>query len=295
MGLLKRFVSRVRRKGIIDTLEAAFNISMGVADYYFNPLARKHAHLPPSNFQSIRGDIVRLGIDVIPYRINLEDFHKWLEKTPFPKEYKDSYRDSYGPHMFIEKALEHYLSTVFLGLNETDTFIDIAAANSNWAELAEPIYGCKGYMLDLSYPTGIHDNKIGADATRIPLPDGFASKIALHCAFEMFENDADIRFIPEAYRILKPGGKMVIIPLYIHNLYHAEQNPRLDRRGLDYQGAERYWRPNFVRFARFYSVEAFKQRIVNNMADFHLNIYSIENEKEVNDQCYCKFVAVFEK
>ncbi len=48
------------------------------------------------------------------------------------------------------------------------------------------------------------------------------SKIALHCAYEMFENDADINLINEANRVLRKGGKMIIIPLYMDHIYHIQ-------------------------------------------------------------------------
>lgn len=58
-------------------------------------------------------------------------------------------------------------------------------------------------MLDFSaHIFRINDKKIGADATKIPLPDGFAMKMALHCTYEMSEGDADIRLLPKAHRVL---------------------------------------------------------------------------------------------
>ena len=90
---------------------------------------------------------------------------------------------------------------------------------------------------------------------------------------------------------------MVILPLYMHNFYFADSSPLADRRGLDYQGAERVWRDDGykVRFSRKYSVKAFLERVVSNLNGLSLKIYYIENEREVDDKCYLKFAAVFEK
>jgi hypothetical protein len=55
----------------------------------------------------------------------------------------------------------------------------------------------------------------------------------------MFEGDADMRLIPETVRVLRHGGKMVMLPLYMHHLYYADSDPQADRRGLDYQGPRR--------------------------------------------------------
>lgn len=92
---------------------------------------------------------------------------------------------------------------------------------------------------------------------------------------------------------------MVILPLYMHNFSFVDSSPFTDRRGLDYQGAERVWRDDGhrVRFSRKYSVKAFKERVVNNLSGFSLKIYYIENEKEEDAilNLYLKFAAVFEK
>ena len=65
----------------------------------------------------------------------------------------------------------------------------------------------------------MHDHKIGGDAASLPVPDGFATKMALHCSLEHFESDSDIRFFQEAHRVLSPGGKLVVVPLYLTERY----------------------------------------------------------------------------
>jgi len=290
--LISKIVQRIREKSITDIIGITWNIGQGLVDYYLKPSTKKQSCLPKPDYEKIRSDMENAGLNVIPYRIDVADFYKWLSKAAFPKEYIDSY----GPK-FTEKALEHYLGTKLLELEGGDVMIDVAAASSPWFEMAERLCKCKAYALDLSFPKGINGKKIGADATAMPLTDNFATKMALHCAYEMFEGDADIRLIPEADRVLAPGGKMVILPLYMHNFYFADSSPLADRRGLDYQGAIRVWRDDGynVRFSRKYSVNAFIERVVKHLGSLSLNVYFIENEKEVDPICYCKFAAVFEK
>ena len=287
--LISKVAAMIRGRSITDIIGATWNIGQGLADYYLNPFAKRQSRLPKPDYEKIRADMENAGLRVIPYRIDIKDFYKWLDKAAFPKKYADFY----GPK-FVEKALEHYLGAKLLELGRGDVLIDIAAASSPWFEIAERMYRCKAYALDLSFPEGINGKKIGADATAMPLPNGFATKLALHCAYEMFEGDADIRLIPEAERVLAPGGKMVI---YMHNFYFADSSPLADRRGLDYQGAVRVWRDDGynVRFSRKYSVDAFIERVVKNLGSLSLILYFIENEKEVDPICYCKFVAVFQK
>jgi SAM-dependent methyltransferase len=250
--------------------------------------------LAQPDLTNISKDFEALGVKVIQYKIDVDGFNDWLEQVQFPS----SYIDSYGG-VFVEKALEHYVGASLLQMRSDDMLIDVAAAHSPWYEMARRLYGCDGYALDLVFPSGVHGKKIGADATHMPLPDDFATKITLHCSYEHFEGSADVRLISEAYRILKDGGKMIILPLYMHEFYQALSSPWAGRKGLDYNGAELVWWDYYdaprCRFARNYSVEAFYERIVTNLNGFTLQIYYIENEKEVSPTCYLKFAALFEK
>lgn len=289
-GFIGKVFNRIKRKGFADTVGLVGNVGTGLIDFYLNPFAKKQSKLSPPDYMEIKKDFELSGIEIIPYKINPNDFQKWLKDADFP----ENYRNSYG-NVFIEKALEHYVGAQFLELQKGDVLIDVASAGSPWFEMAERMYGCTAYALDLAFPEGINDKKIGADATRMPLPEGFATKMALHCAYEMFEGDADIRLLPEAERVLQK--KMVILPLYMHNFYFADSSPLTDRRGVNYQGAERVWRDDGhrVRFSRKYSVNVFLDRVVKNLSGFKLKVYYIENEKEVSPACYLKFAGVFEK
>ena len=295
MRISKDFVNvieHVKKRGVLDTLSLLGNIGMGLLDFYFNPHAKKQSKIPSPNHKSIYTDFHDKSIKIIPFHINAPDFREWVEKAGF----SNGYAGSYGT-LFPEKALEHYIGAKLLELDKDDVLIDVAAAHSPWHQIAERLYGCKAYALDKTYPPGINNGIIGADATKMPLPDNSINKIALHCAFEMFEGDADIRLLPEAFRVLAKGGRMVILPLYMHNFYFADSAPISDRRGLDYQGAERVWRDDGhrVRFSRKYSVTAFMERIARNLDGLDLTIYFIENEKDISPYCYLKFAALFEK
>ena len=94
---------------------------------------------------------------------------------------------------------------------------------------------------------------------------------------------------------------MVIIPLYMAQFYHIQSSPKTNRKGIEYGKAKRVWRDDkyLVRFARWYSVEAFKERVANHKDKLNLKIYYFTNEKEMKekhaDKVYVKFAACFTK
>ena len=139
---------------------------------------------------------------------------------------------------------------------------------------------------------------IGGDAADMPVKDGFATKMALHCSFEHFEQDSDIRFIKEASRVLKVNGKVCIVPLYLFEKYVIQTDPSvLTKRGISFEKdatiyCARGWGQ---RHGRFYDVPHLITRIKDNLGGLNLIIYAVKNEKEVDPSCYVKFIAVLDR
>ena len=215
--------------------------------------------------------------------------------------YKD-YKIGYG-ELFIEKALEHFVSLSFTPLSSTSRIIDIANAGSPFPEVVHSTYGCDVWSNDLILPKNNHrknwHRQIEGDACALPIKDDFFDLAVLHCALEMFEGRADIDLILEAGRILKPGGKLVILPLYMNETYHILRDPRTHRNPLPEidDDAELIYCENFgsFAFARYYNLDAFLKRLVNNSSRFELSIYRVRNLPEVNPKCYLNWIAVFNK
>lgn len=287
-----RFRKVIGRYGLKGTISYSLSILPGIIDYYLNPRSVKRSSLPAVDYDRILFELSSLNIPAIPFTIDTAQFHSWLKEVSFPQ----SYIDSCGS-IFPEKALEYYVGLKLLDLGKEDTFVDVGAGHSPWVKMVRKYIGCTAYALDLAYPAGIHDDKIGADATSIPLPDDSITKICLHCSYETFAGNADNRFIRETERVLSPGGKMMILPLYLHNSYFVDSSPWADRRNVDYDGAPRIWRDDghIVTFSRKYSVQAFVQRLLENRGCLSFSLYCVQNETEVADICYLKFAIVFHK
>lgn len=154
------------------------------------------------------------------------------------------------------------------------------------------------FSQDLNYGRGIRGRRIGGDATRLPLPDGFATSLALHCSFEHFEGDADICFLREVRRVLRPGGRVCILPLYLSTEYQNLTDPvvltkgnRPFEPGAVIVGVRGY----FNRFGRVYDVRRFVSRVGENLGGLTLKLYQVLNAAEIDPACYLRLAAVLEK
>lgn len=297
--LFAKVCDRIQKYGFIDTLSGMLNIAWGLGDYYLNPGSMRTSKLPPRDWGHIRLEMEQADLRVVTCQMDVASFRVWLDRAAFP----DYYVEAYGA-LFIEKALEHYVGAELLGLSENELLVDAAASNSPWLQIAPRLYGVNTLAIDLLPPAKpMQGNILVTDATKLPLKESSVDGLILHCAYEMFEGDSDSRLLPEAARVLRSGGRLVILPLYMHHLHYADSSPGADRRGLDYQGAARVWREEQnggvhlggVRFSRKYDVPAFMDRVVSHADGLDLTIYFIENESEVDPRCYLKMAAVFEK
>lgn len=241
-------------------------------------------------------ELKRNNFYITDHYINILDYKEYMRSAEYHKF--SNYYAGGKAGKFIEKSLEHYLAAKVLELSKNDIYIDIASANSPSAQIYRKLYGCRVYRQDLAYPEGINGSCIGGDAGSMPIDDGFVTKMALHCSFEHFEGDADIRFIKEANRVLKKGGKLCILPLCLYNTYAILVDLAvLPRGGIFFEkDAVLYCAKGWKnRHGRFYDVPHLLARIRNNLGGFKLTIHVVQNEKQVDQSCYVKFIALFEK
>src|SRR5205823_8461573 len=114
-----------------------------------------------------------------------------------------------------KKILEYFVSLTIVPIEQDDVVIDVASERSVFPELVRHLTGAVVFRQDLIYRVGIHEDRIGGSAASMPLPDGFATKLTLHNSFEHFEGNADTAFVREAWRVLRPGGAVCIVPLFL--------------------------------------------------------------------------------
>lgn len=245
--------------------------------------------------EHLSDELATLGVEVVPYRIDPAAFRRYVRESGYEAM---GYWAAGGQRAAVEKYLEHFVSLELLAIEPGDVVVDVASCTSPWPELVHQRFGCRVYRQDLSYPDGVDGDRIGGDAAAMPVDDGFADKLALHCSFEHFEEDRDSRFLREAGRVLRPGGRLCILPLYTNRVYSiqtdleawSEREPRLDPTARTHLAED--WGEVH---GRFYDPRRFAERVIEHLGDLRLTLFRVENATEIDPACYLRLAAVLSK
>lgn len=231
------------------------------------------------------------GMDIQNYQIDIPAYQKYLEQAGYTTRYPKYYVGNIN-----EKSLEHYISLQLLEMTPQDVFIDLASEHSPVPEIFARLSGARSYSQDIMYSAGVHGDQIGGDACAMPVEDGFATKAALTCSIEHFEGDADTRLFAELARVLRPGGKVIVVPFYLFNENATQTDPTISvPAGVKFDdGCAIYCAEGWGnRHGRFYSPETFMQRVVQPMTGkFRFDCYHLVNAAEVDASVYARFAFV---
>jgi SAM-dependent methyltransferase len=260
-----------------------------------HPRERRAIPHDPADQRALESSLREHGFTLRDLVLDPAGYRDFLDRARYDRF---QYRQGGAGKNFAEKSLEHYVAAFLLELAPGQVYIDIANLQSPTPEIYAEIFGVDAYRQDLRFPEGLHGKTIGGDAGRMPLPDGFADRMALHCSFEHFEGDADVRFAREAGRVLRPGGRVCILPLYLYPRYAVQTDPAaLPTGGIAFENdatifIARGWNN---RHGRFYDVPHLQSRLLPALAGLKLTILIVRNEKEIAPACYLKFIALLEK
>jgi SAM-dependent methyltransferase len=212
-------------------------------------------------------------------------------------EYSSRYPEYYSNNIH-EKSLEHYIAADLLRMSARDRYIDIASEHSPTPEIYHRLFGCTTYRQDLSLAPGFHGETIGSNAADMPIPDGFANCMALHCSFEHFEGDADQRFVREATRVLAPRGRVCIVPFYLGEEYAVKTDPVVaasEDLSFEPDAILHHARGWGNRHGRFYDPEHAMARVIGQRTGLSATVYRITNFADVHLSCYARFALLLEK
>ncbi|HET7178020.1 MAG TPA: methyltransferase domain-containing protein [Solirubrobacterales bacterium] len=248
-----------------------------------------------ADYEDITPSLAEHGAEILSYRIDVDAFWRYVEDAGYRRM---AYWDGGKARAGTEKWLEHFVSIDLLRPRPGEVFVDVASCSSPFPDILRERWGCRTYRQDWSYPPGLQGDRIGGDAAALPLPAEFADGLTLHCSFDHFEGDRDRRFLREAERILRPGGRLCILPLYTNRRYclqtdlaaWSRRRPGLERDALicvaDGWGEVH---------CRFYDAAHFVERILGSLGRLRLKLYRVENFQEVAADCYLWFAAVLSR
>lgn len=257
------------------------------APRYSNPTALEHNQIE----MALRNE----GVEIQDYAPRVEDFAAFQAANYFPLDY---YGGTIGP-VWDEKLLEHWIAAERLGLagyQPEDVYVDAAAGNSPWAKVLRERFGISAVAIDLEVGPAYRNLPYyrKENATSTTFADASVNGVSLQCAYEMFMGDDDTNLLKELARILKPGGKVIIVPLYTHTHYCAYATPEYYGKGNSDVLAKEYvccdW--NGIPSARFYDVSALIKRVLEPIGNLGMKyqLFALRNKADLGNNIYCHFI-----
>lgn len=247
--------------------------------------------LEEGELDRIAGKLRAAGVVVEDLIVDPREFQQYVDAAGYLDRYKGYYSDNRP-----EKMLEHFVGLRVLELGAGDSVIDLASEHSPVPEIYSRLSGARCYAQDIQYPAGLNGDRIGGDACAMPLPPAFASAATLTCSLEHFEGDGDTRLFAEVARIMRPGGKLVVAPLYMSD-HEATQTDPLCSAAADVPfdaGCVVHCKAGWGnRHGRFYSAESLLRRIVEpNRAVLDFKVLRLRNRAELPSGIYLRQAMV---
>ncbi|MFP4379287.1 MAG: class I SAM-dependent methyltransferase [Candidatus Sumerlaeia bacterium] len=238
--------------------------------------------------------------------IDVADFENFEARfSPYVRNREKIYRTIPGGSTWPEfeppreKVLEYYLTVQALDFGPRKEYLDIASCLSLFPNFVAENYPCRVSRQDLFYPAGKHAvafprikglaifqrktriTCLGSDACNLPLDDTSIDLMTMHCSLEHFEGPGDTSFMQEAFRVLKPGGKLMVIPFYC---------------GDQYQEIIKEEFASGCQFHRYYDPEQFVKRIVEPLTyPCVLEMRYYRNSREIDPEFYCDYSVCLRK
>lgn len=263
--------------------------------------APKYVNPSQEELANIETNLIKMGVKVHDYSPSQDEFRAFKDENWFPPDYHGGLQSS----VWDEKLLEHWIASKLLNLesyDEGDVYVDVAASRSPWVRSLRERTKIAAYAIDLC-PIKPEYKKLFfyrvENATQTSFGDSSVTGVSLHCAYEMFMGDDDIKLLYEIARILKSGGKVVILPLYMHTHYCAYSTPEFYGKGYSNVTAKEYVRSDCagIPSSRKYDVSMLKSRVLDNVNKLGLQykLYVLKNKSGFGNNIYCHFILEITK
>lgn len=295
---MRNLISRAVQKGLAGSMKGvAFRFRRAFHDIRTRN-AIEYRGPDDGELNLIEARIKALDIPVLDLSVDLDEFNQFISTAGFPK----NYHGGVDAPVYREKLLEHFVAWKFLGFGSSQylPYIDVAAGMSPWARMLR-LQGCEAFAVDLTIPA--EHSKLDyyrqEDATRTSFANASIGSASLQCAYEMFAGNHDIELLKELGRILKPGGRAVISPLYTHTHACFYQTPEWFGTPAGDKDAKAYVRRDCwgIPASRKYDPETFKTRVWESALKYGLSpsLYVLRNKEEIGIRIYLHFFLVLDK
>lgn len=239
---------------------------------------------------------------------NEDEFIAYEQSLGFVETYKKGYEliwEKKPYSRYRRKIMEYYIVDKLLNFkswSKEDIFLDLGAQTSPYAKYLREIRGITAYGIDLE--KSIYSDLgyyLQEDVTNLQFADNSIRAMSAQSAFETFTGTTDSELIREAARVLKQEGKLIIIPLYLHEKYISSVSPTYYKKGTADEESFECIRTDCrggLEIGRFYDINALKKRVLDVAEDCGLitKIYVLPNELvECDSFVYLKFILVLEK
>jgi hypothetical protein len=295
---MRTLVSQIVALGPVGLANCMLSRSVRLFHAIRTRAAEEYRNPSDAELASIETRLLEMGILCTDFFAEVSEFEEFNRLAGFPTDY----HGGTGTRVYREKLLEHFVAWKFLCLDNScyTPYVDVAAGGSPWALLLRNS-GVDACAIDITISPEFISERcyLQQDATRTGFENGTVGSASLQCAYEMFSEGQDVAFLYELGRILKPGGRAVISPLYTHTHACYYQTP-------DYYGTvpgdpetKRYIRRDCwgVPFSRKYSPETLKARVWDNALNAGLlpSLHVLRNKYEIGDGIYLYFILVLDK
>ena len=303
--MMSDLIQKIREHGVIGSARKALGLVANNLksryDLWRCRNAPRYANPTVAELSEIENQLHELGIEIFDYGPPPERFQQFQAEQWFPPEYHGGQASG----VWDEKLLEHWIASERLdlaGFSAADIYVDVAAANSPWARALRERLGLSAFAIDLA-PVGTAYRELPyyrtEDATQTRFENNSVRGLSLHCAYEMFMGDDDTRLIGELARILKPGGRAVILPLYMHTHPCAYATPEYYGKGHADPGAKEYVRYDCrgIPSSRKYAALSLQRRVLEPIlkAGLRYRLLALRNKEALGQGIYCHFILEIEK
>jgi len=294
-------LEKIRRRGVIGSAREGGRMLSRKYNLWRVRNAPRYASPTPAELVTIEQEIITAGIALHDISPSPEAFSDFQKQSYFPADYHG------GPNgpVWNEKLLEHWIAAECLGLmsySPPDIYVDIAAGSSPWVQALRQRHGLTAFAVDcseMSTAFRAFPYYLRQDATATSFAEASVSGASLHCAYEMFARDDDIKLLRELARILLPGGKAVILPLYLHKEYCAYATPEYYAKGHADADAVEYVRTDCfgISSSRKYDVPKLRSRVLDTVTRLGMayRLLVLRNQAALGRGIYCHFILEITK